>query len=55
MNADRATFPSIWQVRHHLPEVEDDDIFATSLSFFMEGLQAQAPRPCTCPQHAPRQ
>jgi AcrR family transcriptional regulator len=52
MNADRATFPSIWQVRHHLPEVKDDDIFATSLSFFMGGLQAQAPRPCTCPKHA---
>jgi AcrR family transcriptional regulator len=53
MNADRARFPSIWEVRHHLPEVDDDEIFATSLSFMLEGLQARAPRPCTCPSHTP--
>jgi TetR/AcrR family tetracycline transcriptional repressor len=53
LNADRVRFPSIWQVRHYLPEVDEDEIFATSLSFFMEGLHARAPRPCTCTCHTP--
>jgi AcrR family transcriptional regulator len=50
--ADPAEYPAIWQVRQHLPGVDDHAIFETCLSFVMAGLLARAPRPCTCPRHA---
>ena len=52
LTADRAEYPAIWQVREHLPTVDDDAIFEMSLSFMLAGLHARAPRPCTCPKHA---
>ena len=52
LTADRAEYPAIWQVREHLPAVDDDAIFEMSLSFMLAGLHARAPRPCTCPRHA---
>jgi AcrR family transcriptional regulator len=52
LTASQADYPAIWQVRHYLPEVNDDAIFETSMSFVMDGLQARAPRPCTCSRHA---
>lgn len=55
LTADRAVYPSIWQVREHLPAVDDDAIYETSLSFMLAGLQARAPKPCACPQHFPAQ
>jgi AcrR family transcriptional regulator len=48
----RAEYPNIWQIRDHLADVSDDAIFETILSFVIEGLQRQAPRPCACPRHA---
>lgn len=51
MNADPAEYPAIYQIRHHLPDVKDDDIFDVILSFVLSGLQARAPRPCGCPRH----
>jgi AcrR family transcriptional regulator len=48
---DPATYPHIWQVRHELPDVEDDAIFETILSLVLGGLIGRAPRPCTC--HTP--
>jgi hypothetical protein len=45
---DRATYPHIWQVRHELPDVDDDAIFETVLSLVLGGLIARAPRPCAC-------
>jgi hypothetical protein len=41
-----------WQVREHLPAVDDDAIFEMSLSFMLAGLYARAPRRCACPRHA---
>ncbi len=52
LTADRAEYPAIWQVREHLPAVDDDAIFEMSLSFMLAGLYARAPRPCPCPRHA---
>jgi len=49
---DRARHPNIWQIRTELPEVRDDDIFETILSFVMAGLARRAPRPCRCARHA---
>jgi len=49
---DRAGHPNIWQVRTELPEVRDDDIFETVLSFVIAGLVQRAPRPCDCARHA---
>jgi len=51
---DRADYPNIWQIRTDLPEVDDDDIFETVLSFVVAGLVARAPRPCGCARHAGR-
>ena len=48
---DRAAYPHIWQVRHELPDVDDDAIFETILSLVLGGLIARAPRPCAC--HTP--
>jgi AcrR family transcriptional regulator len=52
MSANKAEYPAIYQIRHHLPEVDDEAIFDTVLSFLLDGLQARAPRPCTCPRHS---
>jgi len=52
--ADRADYPHIWQVRTELPEVDDDEIFETVLSFIIGGLIQRAPRPCQCAAHAAR-
>ena len=49
---DRADYPNIWQIRTELPDVRDDDIFETVLSFVVAGLVARAPRPCGCARHA---
>jgi AcrR family transcriptional regulator len=51
---DRARYPHIWQVRTELPDVDDDDIFETILSFVLGGLSRRAPRPCRCAAHAER-
>ena len=51
---DRADYPNIWQIRTELPEVRDDGIFETVLSFVIAGLVARAPRPCGCARHAGR-
>jgi AcrR family transcriptional regulator len=51
LSVDGAEYPGIWQIRDHLAKVDDDDIFETALSFFMDGVRAQAPRPCACPVH----
>jgi AcrR family transcriptional regulator len=48
---DPARYPHIWQVRHELPDVEDDAIFETILSLVLGGLIGRAPRPCAC--HTP--
>jgi TetR/AcrR family transcriptional regulator, tetracycline repressor protein len=53
LTADRAAYPAIWQVREHLPAVDDNEIFEMSLSLMLAGLYARAPRPCQCPRHAP--
>ena len=50
--ADRAAYPGIWRVREELPEVNDEDIFETILSFVLSGLIASAPNPCACEAHA---
>ena len=50
--ADRTEYPHIWQVRMELPEVDDDEIFETILSFIIAGLVQRAPRPCACSAHA---
>ena len=54
MSAEAADYPAIHQIRHHLPEVDDHEqaIFDTALSFMLDGLQARAPRPCTCLRHS---
>jgi AcrR family transcriptional regulator len=49
---DRAEYPHIWQVRTELPDVDDDEIFETILSFIVGGLVQRAPRPCTCAKHS---
>jgi AcrR family transcriptional regulator len=51
LTVDRADYPNIWQIRTELPEVRDDEIFETVLSFVIAGLVARAPRPCGCPRH----
>lgn len=43
--------PNIWQLRTELPEVADDDIAATILALFIDGLVRRAPRPCRCGKH----
>jgi TetR/AcrR family transcriptional regulator, tetracycline repressor protein len=50
--ADRADHPNIWQLRTALPEVDDDEIFETILSFVIGGIMQRAPRPCQCAVHA---
>jgi hypothetical protein len=50
--AGRRDHPNIWQIRTDLPEVRDDDISETILSFVIAGLVRRAPRPCGCPGHA---
>jgi len=50
--ADRADYPHIWQVHMDLPDVDDDAIFETILSFVIDGLVQRAPRPCGCAAHA---
>ena len=50
---DRAGYPNIWQIRTDLPEVRDDDIFETILSFVIAGLVQRAPHRCPCARHAP--
>jgi AcrR family transcriptional regulator len=52
LTVDRRDYPNIWQIRAELPEVRDDDIFETILSFVMAGLAQRAPRPCGCSRHA---
>jgi AcrR family transcriptional regulator len=52
MAADKTEYPAIYQIRQHLPEVDDEAIFDTVLSFLLAGLQARAPRPCPCPRHS---
>jgi AcrR family transcriptional regulator len=52
LSADRARYPHIWLVRTELPDVDDDDIFETILSFVLGGLIQRAPRPCRCAAHA---
>lgn len=52
LTVKRADYPNIWQVRTELPEVRDDGIFETVLSFVIAGLIARAPRPCRCARHA---
>ena len=49
---DRAGYPNTWQIRTELPEVRDDDVFETILSFIVAGLVQRAPRPCRCARHA---
>ena len=49
---DRAGYPNTWQIRTELPEVRDDDVFETILSFIIAGLVQRAPRPCRCARHA---
>jgi TetR/AcrR family tetracycline transcriptional repressor len=51
LSVSRDQYPSIWQVRTLLPEVDDNDIFEAILGVVMTGLRQQAPRPCDC--HAP--
>jgi AcrR family transcriptional regulator len=51
LSVSRDEYPSIWQVRTLLPEVQDDDIFEAILATMVAGLRQQAPRPCDC--HAP--
>jgi AcrR family transcriptional regulator len=53
LSVDREQYPSIWQVRMQLPEVDDNDIFEAILKTVMTGLRELAPRPCAC--HAPAQ
>jgi TetR/AcrR family transcriptional regulator, tetracycline repressor protein len=48
LTVSQARYPSIWQVRTDLPDVDDDDIFETILGLVMTGLTQRAPRPCTC-------
>jgi AcrR family transcriptional regulator len=50
--ADRTVYPSIWRVREELPQVGDDEIFETILSFVLAGLAQRAPSPCACGEHA---
>jgi len=51
LTVDRADYPHIWEVRTELPDVDDDDIFETILSFVIGGLAQRAPRPCNCATH----
>ena len=50
--ADRTVYPNIWRIREELPDVKDDDIFESILSFVLDGLIARAPNPCACEVHA---
>jgi AcrR family transcriptional regulator len=49
--ADRVQYPNIYRVRQELPDVGDDDIFETALSFILAGLAQRAPLPCECGDH----
>jgi AcrR family transcriptional regulator len=49
----RAEHPNIWQIRAELPDVDDDEIFETTLALIMDGFSRQAPRPCACARHQP--
>jgi TetR/AcrR family tetracycline transcriptional repressor len=51
LTAQPDRYPHIWRVREHLPQVTDDDIFETALSFMLGGLYRSAPRPCPCGAH----
>jgi AcrR family transcriptional regulator len=51
LTVSQADHPSIWQVRTHLQEVADDDIFETLLALVLDGLVLRAPRPCPCGRH----
>lgn len=46
-----AEHPNIAQIRTHLPEVVDDEIFETLLGLVLDGLARIAPRPCSCGRH----
>ncbi|HTA09715.1 MAG TPA: hypothetical protein VK836_14445 [Streptosporangiaceae bacterium] len=48
LSVSREQYPSIWQVRTLLPEVQDDDIFEAILATVVAGLRQQAPHPCDC-------
>jgi hypothetical protein len=52
LTARRAEYPAIWQIRDHLPAVAEDAIFESILSIVLSGIEARAPRPCTCERHA---
>jgi AcrR family transcriptional regulator len=52
LTAQREQYPAIWQIRDHLPSVPDDAIFESILSIVISGVEARAPRPCTCEKHA---
>ena len=50
LTADQAKYPAIWQVREHLPAVDDDEIFEMSLSLMLAGLLRPRPPPVHLPQ-----
>jgi len=52
LTVKEADFPNLWQVRHELPEVDEDHAFEAILSLLLAGLQLQAPVPCHCAVHA---
>lgn len=52
LGVERAKFPNTWRIRRALPEIDDDEIFETLLSLLMDGLMAQAPKPCRCTEHS---
>jgi AcrR family transcriptional regulator len=52
LGVERSEFPNTWKIRTALPEVDDDEIFETSLSLLMDGLMSQAPNPCSCNEHS---
>lgn len=54
LGVKRAEYPNIWKLRTALPDIEDDEIFETLLSLFMDGLMSQAPKPCGCTTHSLR-
>lgn len=45
-------YPHTWRIREELPRVEDTQVFETALGFFIRGLVAAAPRPCSCGSHS---
>jgi AcrR family transcriptional regulator len=48
LGVNRTDYPSTWQIRSALPELDDDGIFETLLSLTIDGLIHQAPKPCSC-------